>query len=107
METKQNIELTPKQKGVLVSLAEETGQSASSLIDQLLDEFQERLRAAPANGHSHETAESAQSTETPRQPIWAKIRDAFDHVPQEEMDELPTDGAANVDHYAYGLPKRS
>ncbi len=107
METKHNIELTPEQKGVLASLAKETGESASSLIDKLLDELQERLRAARANGHDHEATEPAQSTETPRKPIWAKIRDAFDHVPQEEMDELPTDGAANVDHYAYGLPKRS
>src|SRR5688572_952787 len=106
METRHDIEFTPEQKGVLASVAEETGVSVSSLIDEMFDAWQERRRAGQGNGHAREDAEVEQPGETSRKPIWAKIREAFDRVPQEEMEGLPTDGAANVDHYAYGLPKR-
>ncbi len=104
METRDDIELTPEQKGVLASLAEETGESASSLIDKVLDELQERLRTARGNGH--DAAESAEPTETPHKPIWEKIIEASERIPDGELEGLPTDMAANVDHYAYGLPKR-
>ena len=49
--------------------------------------------------------DSDRPKEAPK-PIWEKIRDGFATVPAEEMADLPTDGAAQVDHYAYGLPKR-
>jgi hypothetical protein len=39
-------------------------------------------------------------------PIWEQFAEAFGGVPDEELDRLPTDLAANVDHYVYGLPKR-
>ena len=34
------------------------------------------------------------------------FREAREAIPEEEMDKLPVDGAAQVDHYVYGLPKR-
>jgi hypothetical protein len=101
------MEFTPEQKGVLASVAEETGVSVSSLIDEMFDAWKERRRAGQGKEHAHEEADAGQPGETSGKPLWAKIREAFDRVPQEEMEELPTDGAANVDHYAYGLPKRS
>ena len=100
MET-NNIELTPEQKGMLASLAQETGEPVNALIDQALEDLQERLRTRNPNG----IKESDRQKEAPK-PIWEKIRDGFAQVPEEEMKELPTDGAAQVDHYAYGLPKR-
>jgi len=100
METKK-IELTPEQKGVLAALSEETGESVSALIDQVLDTLQERMRAAHASGQqcNHATDETAK-------PVWEKIIEAGRRIPEEELKDLPTDLAANVDHYAYGLPKR-
>ncbi len=41
-----------------------------------------------------------------RKPIWEQFAEAFDEVPDEELARLPTDLAAQVDHYVYGLPKR-
>jgi hypothetical protein len=32
--------------------------------------------------------------------------DLLKDVPQEVLDRLPTDGAAQHDHYIYGTPKR-
>ena len=100
METNK-IELTPEQKGVLAALSEETGESVSALIDQVLDALQERMRAARENGNrdSHAADDTAK-------PIWEKIIEAGHRIPEEELKDLPTDLAANVDHYAYGLPKR-
>jgi hypothetical protein len=106
MGTRQDIEFTPEQKGILASVAEETGEPVSALIDEMFETWQERRRTGQVNGSSHEKGEG-QSEESAHKPIWAKIQEAFDRVPEEEMAELPTDGAANVDYYAYGLPKRS
>jgi antitoxin component of MazEF toxin-antitoxin module len=41
-----------------------------------------------------------------RMPIWERIAARAAEIPPEELDKLPTDGAANVDHYLYGHPKR-
>ena len=40
-----------------------------------------------------------------RKPIWARIQDAFSQVSDEELAAWPVDGAAQVDHYLYGLDK--
>jgi antitoxin component of MazEF toxin-antitoxin module len=42
----------------------------------------------------------------PRRPIWEEIFDLVKDIPPEELDKLPTDGAAQIDHYWYGHPKR-
>ena len=44
--------------------------------------------------------------ERPRQPIWERIAARAAETPPEEMDNLPADGAAQIDHYLYGHPKR-
>jgi antitoxin component of MazEF toxin-antitoxin module len=41
-----------------------------------------------------------------RRPIWEEIHDLVKDIPPEELDKLPTDGAAQIDHYLYGHPKR-
>jgi antitoxin component of MazEF toxin-antitoxin module len=41
-----------------------------------------------------------------RPPIWERIAARAAQTPQEEVDKLPADGAAQVDHYLYGHPKR-
>ena len=42
-----------------------------------------------------------------RRPIWEEILALTADIPPEEMDKPPVDGAAQVDHYLYGAPKRS
>jgi hypothetical protein len=39
-------------------------------------------------------------------PIWEEIDEITAAVPDEEFLKLPADGAAQHDHYIYGLPKR-
>jgi antitoxin component of MazEF toxin-antitoxin module len=42
----------------------------------------------------------------PRPPIWERIAALAANIPPEELDKPPIDGAAQVDHYLYGTPKR-
>jgi antitoxin component of MazEF toxin-antitoxin module len=41
-----------------------------------------------------------------RPPFWERIAALTADAPSEELDKLPTDGAAQLDHYLYGHPKR-
>jgi hypothetical protein len=97
-------ELTPEQKGMLASLSRETGRPIPALIAKALEVLQEREHVDHANGelNEHETAPEAAA----HKPIWELFADAFKDVPEEELARLPVDGAAQHDHYIYGLPKR-
>ncbi len=52
---------------------------------------------APLNGESPSGDEPT---------IGEVIRDLFAQLPPEERRDLPVDGAAEHDHYIYGLPKK-
>ena len=41
-----------------------------------------------------------------RRPISQTIREIWSDMPVDARAELPRDGASQVDHYVYGLPKR-
>jgi antitoxin component of MazEF toxin-antitoxin module len=44
--------------------------------------------------------------EPARPPFWERIAALTADAPPEELDKLPPDGAAQIDHYLYGHPKR-
>jgi hypothetical protein len=95
-----SFELTPPQKGILAALSRATGKPVPALLDEALDVLQSREHV----GHTASTTPPPQSA-APK-PIWGQFAAAFDDVPDEELARLPTDLAAQVDHYVYGLPKR-
>jgi hypothetical protein len=41
-----------------------------------------------------------------RRPISEVIREIWRDMPEDVRAKLPRDGASEVDHYVYGLPKR-
>jgi hypothetical protein len=41
-----------------------------------------------------------------QRPIWQVVQELMADVPSEILDQLPTDGASQHDHYIYGTPKR-
>jgi len=95
-----SFELTPQQKGLLATLSRETGKPIPALLDEALEELQRRE-------HADATPSAAPLPQPPApKPIWEQFAEAFDDVPEEELARLPTDLAAQVDHYVYGLPKR-
>lgn len=38
-------------------------------------------------------------------PIWEYFEEFADNLPEDIASKLPTDGAAQLDHYLYGKPK--
>ena len=102
MATRHDIELTREQKDVLASIAEATGESVSSLIDEMFDALRERWRTTQVNGDQAKGCPPAQ--EEPK-PIWEIFAETTD-IPEEEWEKLPTDLASQHDHYIYGTPKR-
>lgn len=42
----------------------------------------------------------------PSRQIWEVIAENMKRVPPEDLAALPRDGASQIDHYVYGVPKR-
>lgn len=58
------------------------------------------------NMKTSEREHSAASSSRPQKHIWDIAEELFGEIPDEELAQLPPDGAAQHDHYIYGLPKR-
>lgn len=86
-----NVEISDKLAPALKAKADERGVSASSYVSQVLERD---LRSAEIQAKPKEA------------PIWEIITDRMKNVPDEVFERLPEDGASQVDHYIYGLPKR-
>jgi len=114
-------ELTPEQKGMLATLSRETGKPIPALIAKALEELQEHERldrphddlpgtpppATPSSSVLDIFREAREGVpEETRKPFWKKVVEASLRIPDEELDRLPPDLAAQVDHYVYGTPKR-
>jgi plasmid stability protein len=84
-----------------------------TLTIEIPDEQREALTAkAQAQGVSVEDyarqvlAQDLGTGARRRQPIWEVIAENMKGVPPEDLAALPRDGASQIDHYVYGLPKR-
>jgi hypothetical protein len=98
-------ELTPEQKGMLASLSRETGKPIPALIAKALEALQEH---EPHDSNAAANGEPAVPLpKPPRKKRFGEIAaELLADVPEEVFAQLPTDGAAQHDHYIYGTPKR-
>jgi hypothetical protein len=80
------IDLTDEEVKALAARAREQGVSAEQYARQVLEHD---LRSGLA-----------------RRPISQSIREIWNDIPADVRAKLPRDGASQVDHYVYGLPKR-
>jgi antitoxin component of MazEF toxin-antitoxin module len=69
-------------------------------------EFCQAAGVAPGTDLVAEVQDGRIILQRRRRPIWEEIADLTKDIPPEELDKLPTDGAAQIDHYLYGHPKR-
>lgn len=101
-------DLTPEQKGILATLSHATGKPIPALLAEALAVLQAHERASHASGpdDNHETAPRAPLPPEVSKPIWEIFEEASRDIPDEELAHVPTDLAAQVDHYVYGLPKQ-
>ncbi len=66
-----------------------------------------RPRMRPSTAHNRPKVSHVVQERNPRkQHIWEIAEEFFRDIPEEEIARLPVDGAAQHDHYIYGLPKR-
>jgi hypothetical protein len=87
-----NIEIPDTLEPALKAKADERGVSASSYAREVLERD---LRSPEIQDKANEA------------PIWEVVMEIVSCVPDEVFDRLPADAASQVDHYLYGLPKRS
>jgi len=59
------------------------------------------------SGWSSRPAEPSTTLPDDDRPIWERIASLAETLPEEAIAELPSDGAAQLDHYLYGAPKRT
>ena len=88
-----NVEISDRLAPALKAKADERGVSASSYVSQVLE--RDLLSSTEIQAKPNEA------------PIWKIVTDIMKDVPDEVFDRLPRDAASQVDHYIYGLPKRS
>ena len=86
------IELSDEQAAALAAKAAAEGLSLKAWLEKQAD--------TPETGPAH----APQSVDD--QPIWEVIQDIMRNVPDDVFERLPKDGASQVDHYIYRLPKR-
>jgi putative addiction module CopG family antidote len=67
--------------------------------------LEEALALLEQREHPQQSPSSSQNA-TEIQSIGAIIDELMSDMPDEVLDRLPVDGAAQHDHYLYGTPKR-
>jgi plasmid stability protein len=82
------IDLPDERQAALKAKAQAQGLSAEQYARQVLEHD---LEEAPT---------------PPRRRIWDVIPERMKQLPPEDLAALPRDGASQIDHYVYGLPKR-
>jgi hypothetical protein len=59
----------------------------------------------PKIGGNSPGDESVQPLDPAQPPIWESFEEFAEQLPADISATLPTDGAAQIDHYLYGSPK--
>ena len=65
----------------------------------------EKVKTLPAE-QQEEVLDFVKNLEPQRQTLWEMWQKHLKDIPQEELDEIPTDASVNLDHYLYGAPKK-
>jgi hypothetical protein len=79
-------------------LIEEIEQTPDIIIEEVLN----FLLFTKSKYQEKTTQNNAQNNRS----IWELFEETAENIPDEVLQQLPTDGAAQHDHYLYGTPKR-
>ena len=88
----------------------EIEQTSENLIEELLDfllfaKNRRNQQTNESNSANQLTIESSEDQHKSK-PIWEIFAEGNQDLPEEVIAQLPTDGAAQIDHYLYGKPKQ-
>ncbi len=94
-----SLHIRPETEARLAALAAASGVSVDDYLEALVEkQYSGGQTVAPAQ-------EAAASR--PGQPVWEMIVENMKNVPPEDFEDLPKDGLSQIDHYVYGVPKRT
>jgi hypothetical protein len=84
---------------------------SAAIAPELLQTIQTKVRSLPPERQQQvldfvEFLAQKTQSQPPQKTIWEKIRERMAEVPDEEWENVPTDGSYQHDHYLYGTPKR-
>ena len=65
-----------------------------------------KAQGVSAEQYARLVMEHDRTAGTARQPISQTVREIWSDMPADVRAKLPRDGASEIDHYVYGLPKR-
>jgi hypothetical protein len=88
--------MTPREQ-----LLHEIENAPDFLLEEVLDFLlftKNRRQGSPSN-------DSIQTSNQDQPPIWESFEEFAEQLPEDISATLPTDGAAQIDHYLYGSPK--
>ncbi len=89
--------LQPQEEARLLAVAKAKGLSPDVIVREALDRvLAEQSEPVAAEERKRET-----------RPIWEVIAENMKDVPPEDFAALPKDGLRQIDHYVYGVPKRT
>jgi hypothetical protein len=94
-----SINLKPETEARITALAAASGVSADDYLAALVKK-QSASDGAVTGTHEPSVNRS------PRH-VWDIIAENMQDVPPEDFAALPTDGLDQIDHYVYGVPKRT
>lgn len=97
--------LTPAQQHLLATLSRKTGKPIPVLVDEALAVWQAHAQRRQ-EAHAPAQEEDVPPVKPARTPFWHKALEASQRIPEAEVERLPSDLAAQVDHYISGTPKR-
>ena len=91
-----------------MTLKEQLIREIEQVPETLVEEVLEFLAALKDRHIQDDKTQShtIQKSDRTQASIWELFEDAAENLPEEVVAQLPTDGAAQIDHYLYGTPKR-
>lgn len=57
-------------------------------------------------GQGQSRADQSESATVKSVPVWKRVLDNMQAVPNEVFERIPADSSEQLDHYLYGTPKR-
>jgi hypothetical protein len=98
-EAVMSLQVRPEIEARINALAEASGMS--------VDEYLAALVNRQGSVGKPENSSREQPAGEPQRRIWEVIADNMKDVPQEDFAALPKDALNQIDHYVYGVPKRT
>ncbi len=71
----------------------------------VVEKIAEKVKVLSAE-QQEKVLEFVENLKPQKRTPWQIWQEQLKDIPEEELDKIPTDASANLDHYLYGAPKK-